>query len=339
MNSHLINGINSNFWGEKMDIQTLALAKKYTNHIALGIASMSVSGTTVTFVTTDGVTAKVTLPTPENGVGIKGVEIDSNSHLICTLTDNSKIDAGLIGSALANELECNVALGGINVGDKFPAGTSLESIIRKLLTVYQKPGIAIIIDPSKTVYDAVTDKVTSLVIKAVATKKSKDIQKIEWKADGETLDSKITDVADGGTFLYTYTTQFNKTKVFSVTASDEDNTVKAEITVNFVPKSYWGIVAAGVTAPDETDVKSLANSELKLKKGLTYSDILMTNSKICYAYPKSFGELTSIVSKEGYDYFSSYTKTETKVDNIDYLVYTLTTAATIETAGYKQIFA
>ena len=317
------------------------LSRNYANRVALGIASMSVSGTTVTFVTTGGITAKVTLPTPKDGIGIKGVMIDSNSHLICTMTDDSTIDAGLIGSALAEDLDCNVSIGSIQSGDKFLAGTSLETIIRKMLTVYQKPVVAIVIVPAKTIYDVVNDTLPNLVVRAVATKKSKEITKVEWKVDSVLVNSQVSDVKDGGTFSYTYSpaTPINKTTKFTVSASDEDSSVSADITVNFVPKSYWGIVPASVESPVEADIKGLANKDLKIKKGLTYSDVLMTNSRIVYAYPKSFGALTSIVSKEGYDYMSSYTCTETKVDNIDYYVYTLSTAATIETSGYKQIFA
>lgn len=322
-------------------LEAYALSKTFTKHVALGIASMSVSGTTVTFVTTDGVTAKVTLPTPKDGVGIKGVEIDANSHLIIKMSDDSTIDAGLIGSALAEDLEANVTLGGITSGMKFTKGTSLEYILRKLLTVYQKPGIAIIIDPTTSVYNVVTQTLSNLIIKAVVSKKSKDIVGVNFKVGSDTVYTKTTDVADGGTFTYTYIpdTPINKTTTFSVTASDEDNTVQASTTVQFVAPSYWGIVPATVIEPDEDIIHGLANNALKTARGLTYSDVKMTNSKIVYAYPKSFGALTSIVSKEGYDYFSSYTRSETKVDEIDYYVYTLTVAATIETAGYKQIFA
>lgn len=324
-----------------IDILTLALSKKYTNQIALGIASMSVSGTTVTFVTTGGVTAKVTLPTPKDGIGIKGVMIDSNSHLICTMTDDTTIDAGLIGSAISEDLDCNVEIGSIKSGDKFLAGTSIETIIRKMLTVYQKPGIAIVIDPTTTVYDVVNDTLSNIVIKAVTTKKTKDITKVEWKAGTTLLNTKTDDVASGGTFNYTYSpvTPINTTTKFTVLAYDEDNSVSADVTVSFVAKSYWGIVAEDVSSPAESDIKGLANNGLKIKKGLTYSDVLMTNSRIVYAYPKSFGALTSIVSKEGYDYMSSYAQTTVSVDGIDYYCYTLKDAATIVTAGYKQIFA
>lgn len=324
-----------------MDIQTLAIAKRYTNLVALGISSMSVSGTTVTFVTTSGVTAKVTLPTPENGIGIKNVTISADCHLLCTMTDDSVIDAGVIGSVLTKDIDCNVAIGSVKSGDKFLAGTPIETIIAKMLTVYQKPVAAIVIVPTTTVYDVVNDSLDNIQIKAVATKKSKDIVKIEWKANGTTINTKTTEVTEGGTFGYTYVpgTPIKQTTKFSVVVSDEDNSVSAEVTVSFVPKSYWGIVGESVESPLEADIKGLAYNELKTKRGLTYSDVLMTNSRIVYAYPKSFGALTSIVSKEGYDYMSSYAQTTITVDGIDYYCYTLKEPASIVTTGYKQIFA
>lgn len=324
-----------------MDIETYAICKKYTNKVALGIASMSVSGTTVTFVTTDGVTAKVTLPTPKDGVGIKGIAIDANGHLIVTMTDNTVIDAGLIGAALADDLDCNVSIGSVKIGDKFLAGTSLETIIRKMLTVYQKPAVSIVIVPTKTVYDVVTETLSSIEIQVIASKKSKDITKIEWKSGNTVISTKTAGVADGGTFPFTYTpgTPINETTKFSVAVSDDESSSVAEVTVSFVANSYWGIVGESVSSPVESDIKALANKELKTKKGLTYSDILMTNSRIVYAYPKSFGALTSIVSKEGYDYMSSYSQTTVTVDGIDYYCYTLKDPASIISTGYKQIFA
>lgn len=324
-----------------MDIESLAIGKKYTNQVALGIASMSVSGTTVTFVTTGGVTAKVTLPTPADGKGISGVRIDENSHLICTMTDGTEIDGGLIGSALKDDLECNVTLGGVKSGDKFLAGTSLEEVIRKILTVYQKPGASITISPATVVYDVVSETLANLVINAVASKKSKDITKVEWYSGSELINTKTDGVSAGGTFAYTYSpsTPIKQTTKFTVKVSDADNAVSVEVTVYFVAKSYWGIVAESVSSPTESDIKALANNDLRTKKGLTYSDILMTNSRIVYAYPKSFGALTSIVSKEGYDYMNSYAQTTVTVDGIDYYCYTLKDAASISTSGYKQIFA
>lgn len=68
----------------------------------LGIASVEVEGTTITFTFEDETTAEMTFPTPadgedgEDGVSIVDVDIDANKHLICTLSDGNTVDAGAL---------------------------------------------------------------------------------------------------------------------------------------------------------------------------------------------------------------------------------------------------
>lgn len=68
----------------------------------LGIASVEVEGTTITFTFEDDTTATMTFPTPADGedgadgVSIVDVDIDANKHLICTLSDGNTVDAGAL---------------------------------------------------------------------------------------------------------------------------------------------------------------------------------------------------------------------------------------------------
>lgn len=326
-----------------MDIVTYALAKKMVDGVASGVSSVDVNNTnhTLTFHWVAGGQSVMTFPVPADGVSVTDVDINSSGHLICTMSDGSTIDAGLIPTSLAADLTPNVTIGGITAGQTIPAGTSIETVLRKLLITYQMPGITIALTPSKVVYDVVTETITSIKLTAAVTKKSKEITSVKFKAGGTLIHEETTGIEEGGSFEFTYTpaTPINSTITFRVECSDEDNTVGADKEVKFVAKSYWGTVDGTVTAPVESDIKGLDNSELKTAKGLTYSDVIMTNGKIVYAYPKSFGLLTSIVDKMGNDYMGSYTRTEVNVDSIAYYVYTLTDPSTIESAGYKQIFA
>lgn len=80
-----------------MDIETLAIAKKYANQVgAGGYSSVSVSGTTVTFTLLDGSTASVTVPTPDDGVSVSALGINTDFHLLCTMSDGTIVDAGVI---------------------------------------------------------------------------------------------------------------------------------------------------------------------------------------------------------------------------------------------------
>lgn len=77
-----------------MDIITLALAKKYSQMIGMGISNISIEGTTMTFTLNDGTTSTMTFPQPADGVSIVDTDIDVNNHLVCTLSNGETIDAG-----------------------------------------------------------------------------------------------------------------------------------------------------------------------------------------------------------------------------------------------------
>lgn len=76
------------------------LSKKIAMGVASGIANISLQGTTLIFNFKDGTQSSISIPLPKDGVDGKDglsiikVEINDNNHLICTMSDNSTIDAG-----------------------------------------------------------------------------------------------------------------------------------------------------------------------------------------------------------------------------------------------------
>ena len=85
-----------------MDIVTYKLSQKYADKVAAGFSSVRVDGLNIIFTLNDGKTTTVTVPAPKDGekgdtgISITNVTLDSQSHLICTLSDGSTVDAGLI---------------------------------------------------------------------------------------------------------------------------------------------------------------------------------------------------------------------------------------------------
>lgn len=85
-----------------MDIVTYKLSQKYADKVAAGFSSVRVDGLNIIFTLNDGKTTTVTVPAPKDGekgdtgVSITNVALDSQSHLICTLSDGSTVDAGLV---------------------------------------------------------------------------------------------------------------------------------------------------------------------------------------------------------------------------------------------------
>lgn len=79
-----------------MDIVTYALLKKKLAAAVAGITNITINGTDIIFTLSDGSQLTMTVPTPADGKSITNVELNSQSHLICTLSDGSTIDAGEI---------------------------------------------------------------------------------------------------------------------------------------------------------------------------------------------------------------------------------------------------
>ena len=79
-----------------MDVVTYALLNKKIKGLASGVKSATVQGTSIVFTMNDGSKQTITFPTPADGVSITDVDVDTNNHLICTMSDSTTIDAGEI---------------------------------------------------------------------------------------------------------------------------------------------------------------------------------------------------------------------------------------------------
>ena len=79
-----------------MDVVTYALLNKKIKGLTSGIQGASISGTTITFTMADGTKEIMTFPTPADGVSITDVDVDTDKHLIVTLSDGNTVDAGEI---------------------------------------------------------------------------------------------------------------------------------------------------------------------------------------------------------------------------------------------------
>lgn len=77
-------------------IAVYALLNKKIKGLISGIQGVSISGTTITFTMVDGTKEIMTFPTPADGVSITDVDVDTDKHLIVTLSDGNTIDAGEI---------------------------------------------------------------------------------------------------------------------------------------------------------------------------------------------------------------------------------------------------
>ena len=235
---------------------------------------------------------------------------------------------GEAGGILDEDLTATTAIGSVTSGKTYPKGTPLEQIIRDILTTYQKAGLAVTLNPSKELYDVVTETISSINVTASATKGTNDITSVTFFIDGVEQEEITSGVAAGGSFSYAHTfdTPHNATFTVKVTVTDGKQATTVTKDIVFIGKSYYGTVEEDVTTPTEFNVKNLQNSTLKNSKKLIYSGIQVDYGKVLYAYPKSLGALSKIVDADNRDYTNSYTMSEVEVDGIPYYAYLLTDA-------------
>lgn len=79
-----------------MDVTILAMLQKQIKGLTSGVKSASVQGTSIVFTMNDDSKQTMTFPTPADGISITDVSIDTDRHLICTMSDGTTLDAGEI---------------------------------------------------------------------------------------------------------------------------------------------------------------------------------------------------------------------------------------------------
>ena len=267
-------------------------------------------------------------------LGITDVTVDNAAKTITfkLLADGSEhtLQFDELSTAITSQIKSDVAIGNVTVGKVYPVGTQMEDIIKDMLTQYVLPGVRLDIQPSATLYDVVNDTVSEITMNATITKGTGAVAKVEFYVDDVLVNTVDTSVADGGLFNYVYrpATPINADTVLKVVATDDkDGSSNAKKTIKFVAKSYYGIIDASIGAPTEAVIKTM-NGVLKDTKSYVYDGITTDWGKVCYAYPSSFGNLSSIKDMvNNLNYTTEFTKTTLTVDGIEYVCYTQTNAS------------
>lgn len=243
-------------------------------------------------------------------------------------------------SSLSSDITSNLAVGAIASGTTLTRGTTFTEFVQKLLITEIAPTIGFSISKSGNVA-AGGSYTETLTVNVSNMGTAKKIKTIEWY-EGSTL--KQTDTIDStttGSWTYTMDTATTATTTFKALVKytksndvDDQQTKTASITFYF--NKFYG--AVGDLNPTEATVEALT-SALATGKGGTYS-FTVSAGRICYAYPKSLGALTSIKDGNGFSLFDSFTRTEQTYtqagQSVVYYRYVLTDVTTV--SSYSVIF-
>lgn len=119
------------------------------------------------------------------------------------------------------------------------------------------------------------------------------------------------------TALVGATSATTKSAVINITESGK-TTISNGVSITYHYPTYIGVVANGTTM-NETLIKGLTKS-IEWGKSKT-STLSQVNQLIVYAYPKSYGTLTSIKDGNGFEGIGGYTASIIAVDGQEYYVY------------------
>lgn len=232
-----------------------------------------------------------------------------------------------------------------SVGDGTVTGAIAEIAKATIVAGNVPPVIkSFTITPTTDIYD-ISDGTISIGIDCEVIKKSKDITSIVVDIQDFSGNSISTipflNVENGGTFNTTYldTNPTESVKFVLCVNDGATDTVKEEIKVYIVNKTYYGLVPDTVNSSNISSSDITALSNVILKSGsYTYSGINATAQRIVYAYPKINQELESIIDANGINYISSFDKVTVNINSASYYAYVSKDPITIAdaTLNFKE---
>lgn len=344
-------------------IIALSLAKKFIAKAMLGIKSIEQVDNKIVITTKDDTKFSVTISSPFTPLMKKKLEsfsddlskitIDDSNYLYVDGEKFAKISDIELLENKVNELEekikdlelgegstcdwtTNIACGGLAKGTDLTDKT-IKEVLKAMTVTYILPNCTVVFSNANTLIKKGTSINVTVTSKSFV-KGTNNISKIEFYK-GNTLANTQTYTTNTN---YTYViNDINTDTTLKVRVYDTEGKYKEVSTKSykFVYPSYKAIVdVSSVPSASElaTLVSTTDNEFLLDKKNYTWSGITMTNKRMCYAYPKSYGALSSIKDANNFEVLGSYTKIETKINGVDYILYITTDTSSLN--GGKMIF-
>ena len=346
-----------------MDIVTYAILMKKLKSSLTGVQSIKQEDNKLVITTNDGTKFSITISSPFTPLMKKKLEsfsgdlskitIDDNNYLYVDGEKFAKISDIELLENKVNELEekikdlelgegstcdwtTNIACGGLAKGTDLTDKT-IKEVLKAMTVTYILPNCTVTFSNTNSLIKKGTSINVTVTSKSFV-KGTNNISKIEFYK-GTTLANTQTYTTNT---TYTYTiSDINTDTTLKVRVYDTEDKYKEVSTKSykFVYPSYKAIVdVSSVPSASElaTLISTTDNEFLLDKKNYTWSGITMTNKRICYAYPKSYGALSSIKDANNFEVLGSFTKLETKINSVDYILYITTDTSSLN--GGKIIF-
>ena len=195
-------------------------------------------------------------------------------------------------------------------------------------TPYVAPSISLGTSPGGKAVELGTT-LTNVALSGFTVEGSSPITSVIFKRNGSAIFSVPSPHPGGGTETYTDTATISNTATYAATVSDGQTTQNSNsVTFTFVYPFYYGVGAQGLTG---AQVQALTDL-VQVTQNTTVSTS-PTNQVYYFAYPQSYGSLTSIKDQNGFNVTGGYTQrtaTLTMMDstNQPYYIYEFNTLTT-----------
>ena len=140
-----------------------------------------------------------------------------------------------------------------------------------------------------------------------------------WSYNKDITTQTLTDctLADETVRTATYDSDITANKTFTLAANDGTNNVSKSISYTFVSPYYTGVSTTGTLT--ETDVTALTKKvETKGSKTVNYTT---SQSYMVFAYPSSYGAISSVIDQNGFNVTDSFVRNTVTVNSVEYYVY------------------
>lgn len=219
---------------------------------------------------------------------------------------------------------------------------NLRDTLEKILDLsYVPPSVSFAATGSGTVREK-GDTVNGSTLTATVTKTTDDIARIQFFLDGVSIDDNNPPANTGsGNTSYVDATIFSDNVTYRVDVTDDGTsggptTVSASRTFNFVYPYYSGAGVPSLTAAQVAALtKDIRTSTASLNKNFTTS-----NGDVYYfAYPASYGALTSILDENGFETIGDWTLRTENITGLDataqsYRIYEFNNPVVAGTTNY-----
>ena len=234
---------------------------------------------------------------------------------------DEQLEAEIVAEMIfETDLRTVTSLGGIGAGEDLN-GLTVKQVLSKMLFPYVAPtySASVKYSPSGTAFErGQVISVTSIT--GTVTKKSEKITQISF-LDGQNVLQILTDVANGGTFTYTFeepiliiSNMANNRFRMSVTDGANKTYYANTTALNFYYPYYYGVVGEDVTLTNNVILSLQKQVTNKQNKTYTYTT---NNQRMVIAYPKAHGRLAMIKDQNNFDVTATFTLNEMLITGLD----------------------